>query len=116
MIIKQKMDTKPVVIETTKSMKKDVDIFFYEDNEEQEQKQIITLNIYYEDRDGENWLDHFTVNEDVTQIEDRADVASEVLDHLHEEISQQSEIQSVCDTVDRIVDETIKRLKIQEVN
>ena len=111
MIENYNFSDKPIVILTVKTMEEQVHISFSEYGEESE---IVTINMYYEDRDGENWLNHFTVNESVTTITDRTDVADEVLNNLTKEIPQESVAQGICEFIDNIVDEMMSKHKINE--
>ena len=109
----------PIATSIVKYMEEQIQIVFEEDGN----TEIVTLAILYENRaklgdeKGENWLTGFEVHSDVgraVELTDRSTVADDVIELLKKDIPQQTVLHDVCNYIDKVVDEALKKHNIFE--
>lgn len=85
---------------------------------------VFSLNVHYEDTDGTKILTHFILNESLTTYSDRTTIAYDVCEYVNSCISEHSSairkkfkiIAELCNYIDNIIDEVMKKYKIEEQN
>ncbi len=119
-ITKHTYSNAPSVLSTIREMEERIYIVF----ESGPEMDIVTLNMIYEDRDGENWLSHFKIEDTDTEYTDRTTIAGDVLSYLNECINDNTKCfsdrfeitQGLFNIIDNIIEQAIKKHNIKEEN
>lgn len=89
--------------------------------ENKEEMGHFTIKLVYEDRNGENWLSYFTIEDEKTKI-DREDIATELFKYIERESKKSYPNMKIPfevteehhNYIDNAIDDVIKEFKIYE--